>query len=157
MSRPQRLVGLDYVGPQQYFLTFCTRNRNRAFLESATVDLVIAQFHRTANSHGFSFLAYCLMPDHAHALVEGVTPTADLKIFVKSAKESSGRAYSRRFGRSLWQEGYYEHVLRAEEDGRAVARYILENPLRAGLVANVLDYPYIGSDRWSVRELIESV
>jgi len=57
----------------------------------------------------------------------------------------------------LWQEGYYEHVLRAEENVRSIARYIVENPVRAGLVAHAIDYPYLGSDRWTVRELLESV
>ena len=60
-------------------------------------------------------------------------------------------------GTPLWQEGYYEHVLREDGDPRQVARYILENPIRAGLVANPLDYPYIGSDRWTIRGLVDSV
>jgi REP element-mobilizing transposase RayT len=157
VSRPRRIIGFDYLGPHQYFLTFCTRHRAPVFSHSEASELVIAQFQRTATKHRFAYLAYCLMPDHAHALVEGLTPEADLRTFVKSAKESSGRAYFRRHQRALWQEGYYEHVLRADEDARQVARYILENPIRAGLVANPLDYPYIGSDRWTIRELVDSV
>jgi REP element-mobilizing transposase RayT len=156
MSRPQRLDGFDYLGPRQYFLTFCTRRRLPVFRDADMARLVLAQLHRTGSRHSFLYLAYCLMPDHAHALVEGLTTQASLPLFVKSAKESSGRAYFRRTGRPLWQEGYYEHVLRGEEDARGIARYIVENPLRAGLVDDAVLYPFAGSDRWSLRELVDS-
>jgi hypothetical protein len=56
----------------------------------------------------------------------------------------------------LWQEGYYDRVLRESDDSKTVARYLLNNPVRAGLAATPLDFPYLGSDRWTVRELIES-
>jgi REP element-mobilizing transposase RayT len=97
------------------------------------------------------------MPDHAHALVEGLTAASDLRMFVKSVKESSGRAYFRRAGHSLWQEGYYEHVLRGEDDALGIARYIVANPVRAGIVDDPLEYPYLGSDKWTVRELLRSI
>jgi len=157
MSRPHRLDGFDYLGPRQYFLTFCTRNRATVFIDTSVADLVLTQFLRAANRHQFAFLAYCLMPDHVHALIEGLSDDSNLRVFAKSAKETSGRAYFRRFGCPLWQEGYYEHVLRAEEDARAIAPYVLENPIRAGLVASAADYPYIGSDRWTIRDLIGSI
>ena len=157
MSRPHRLDGFDYRGPHQYFLTLCTQQRAPVFLDAATAQLVLTQLLRTAGNHSFAYLAYCLMPDHFHALVEGLTPEANLTAFVKSAKESSGRAYFRRAKRALWQEGYYEHVLRELEDARGVARYIVENPVRAGIVDDPWAYEFIGSDRWTVRELLNSV
>ena len=95
MSRPTRLDGFDYIGPHRYFLTFCTRYRTPVFLDGAIARLVLAHFRRTAIEHSFTYLAYCLMPDHAHALVEGLTSEADLELFVKSMKESSGRATCR--------------------------------------------------------------
>ena len=119
--------------------------------------MVLTQFRRTAERYAFAYLAYCLMPDHAHALVEGLTPEAELTSFVKSAKESSGRACFRRTGGPLWQEGYYERILREDDDARAIARYIIDNPRRAGLVLSPLDYALVGSDRWTMRELIESL
>ena len=42
----------------------------------------------------------------------------------------------------LWQAGYYDHCLRGDEDLRLQARYILENPVRAGIVESPRDYPY---------------
>ena len=77
--------------------------------------------------------------------------------FCKLAKQRAGQIHARRTGGPLWQEGYYDRVLRKDEDLRTVARYLLNNPIRAGLVTKPIDYPYLGSDRWSVAEFIDSM
>ena len=96
------------------------------------------------------------MPDHGHWLVEGLVGTSDFRQFVKSAKQRSGAAFAVRFGEPLWQEGYYDRVLRHDEDSLSVARYIVANPVRAGLVTDPSSYAYSGSDVWTMRELVES-
>ena len=57
----------------------------------------------------------------------------------------------------LWQRNYFEHVLRDAEDSVGVAKYILENPVRANLVERPEDYPYLGSMTMDVRDLLYSV
>jgi putative transposase len=104
-----------------------------------------------------ALLAYCFMPDHVHLLAEGMTDRADARAFMILAKKRSGIAYSRRTRKPLWQEGYYDRVLRAGDDVRAVARYMLNNPVRAGLVRHPFEYPHLGSDRWSLVELVEAI
>ena len=47
--------------------------------------------------------------------------------------------------RRLWDKGYYDRVLRDSEATEAVAPYILANPVRAGLVKSIEDYPFLGS------------
>ena len=42
----------------------------------------------------------------------------------------------------IWQGGFHDHALRQEDDVREVARYIVANPLRAGLVEQLADYPH---------------
>ena len=42
----------------------------------------------------------------------------------------------------IWQKGYHDRAVRSEEDLRNVARYIVANPLRAGLVKRLGDYPF---------------
>ncbi len=157
MSRPQRLEGFEYRGARRYFLTFCTRNRQPAFHDAHVVALVIGQIRRTTRESGFVILAYCVMPDHAHLLVDGATASADLREFVKRAKQASGQAYARTARRPLWQEGYYERVVRPGDDARKLVRYIVENPVRAGLARVPADYPHLGSDLWSRDELLASL
>jgi hypothetical protein len=57
----------------------------------------------------------------------------------------------------LWQRYGYEHVLRNDEATMSVARYILENPVRAGLVARVEDYPFAGSCTYPLQQILEAV
>jgi REP-associated tyrosine transposase len=97
------------------------------------------------------------MPDHIHTLVEGKHPAADFREFVRIFKQRSSFEWKRRHGTMLWQRSYFEHVLRDDEDTVGVARYILENPLRGGLVMRVEDYPYLGSLTMKVRDLLYSV
>ena len=155
MSRPARIPGFSYLGPYRYFLTLCTFDRRCVFRESLVASTVLSQFRTTARELDFAILAYCLMPDHAHLFIEGMTDPADLQRFVKRAKQRSGQAYAHETHRRLWQEGYYDGVLRAEEDSRAIARYVIENPVRAGLVDRPDLYPYLGSDLWPVEELLD--
>jgi len=109
------------------------------------VELAREQIFTTARLEGFAILAYCFMPDHVHLLVEGVRERADLRRFAKLAKQRSGALYARRVRRALWQKGYYERVLRDVDDAHEIARYILANPVRAGLAWSPIDYPYAGS------------
>ena len=85
------------------------------------------------------------MPDHVHLVVEGLTDNADLRQFVKVAKQRV--AYSLREDhavRDVWQEGYHDWVLRAEQKTEDMIRYVLNNPIRAGLVEKPEDYPFSG-------------
>ncbi len=88
-------------------------------------------------------LAWVLMPDHVHWLLQLGTENA-LDGVVRRLKAASARAANRAVGRSgaLWAPAYFERALRAEDDVAGVARYIVANPLRAGLVRSVRDYPF---------------
>src|SRR5204863_611539 len=118
-------------------------------------DEALWHFRHSASREHFAILAYCLMPDHAHLLIEGLDDGSDLRRFAKAAKQSSGFAHARRVGRPLWQEGYFDRALRKDEDMKTIARYILQNPVRAGLVAHPSEYRFSGSDLWTMAELLE--
>jgi putative transposase len=116
--------------------------------------MVVQQILRAAKRFEFAVLAYCVMPDHVHLLVSGTSHDADLRRFAKRVKQSSGQIHHRRFNEALWQEGYYDRVVRPEEDLSGIARYIIENPLHAGLVRSPLDYPFMGSELWPLEEIL---
>ena len=157
MSRPRRLEGFSYVGKHQYFLTFCCRDRLTVFKDHRIAAQTLAQFRRTASLEQFSILAYCLMPDHAHLLAEGLCDSSDFRRFAKMARQRAGALYARTRHLPLWQPGYFERVVREEDDARAMAGYIVNNPVRARLVDSPVDYPFVGSDVWSLEDLLESI
>ena len=155
--RPERLKLFDYLGAYPYFLTFCTDWRHTAFVDAACVNVVSTQIVRAATDERFALVAYCYMPDHVHLLVQGEHPNSDCRAFIKRSKQLSGFHYEKAFGRRLWQRYGYEHVVRSEEGVLSVARYILENPLRAQLVHDVRKYPFLGSGMYSVDDILDAL
>ncbi len=97
------------------------------------------------------------MPDHVHLLVEGEREDSDLKRFIRGAKQYSGFYLSRRRREMLWQRFGHERVLRDEEATRTVARYVIANPVRSGLVTVPEDYEFWGSLVYSREALLEYI
>lgn len=156
-GNPGHLKSFDYVGLHRYSLTFCAHARTPAFTSADRVDLVLQQFLRSAADVGMAILAYCFMPDHVHLLVEGQSEGSDCRAFIKRAKQFSGFHYKQRFGMKLWQRYGFERVLRNDEATLTVARYILANPVRAGLVERVENYPFVGSCVYDLAEIVDAV
>jgi putative transposase len=154
---PRHLKTFDYVGLHRYFLTFCTDRRGKLFTEAAIVDLVLSQISRAAGENQFEIIAYCFMPDHLHLHVEAASESSDGKQFSARAKQYSGFYYSQARRATLWQRYGYEHVVRDDEVTLVVAKYVLENPIRAGLVKRVEDYPFLGSLKYSVADLLDGI
>jgi putative transposase len=156
-GRPEHIKGFDYLGPRQYFLTFCTYSRIRCFVTDDAVATVRTQVERAAAEQDIALIAYCYMPDHVHFLAEGKAENSDCLQFIARGKQFSGYHYRAKFNHRLWQRYGYEHALRSHEEAISVARYIMENPVRAGLVERIEDYPYSGSDVYSIDQILEAV
>jgi putative transposase len=91
---------------------------------------------------GARLLAWVLMPDHWHGLlVLDDEPLADVLRRVKSMSARRLHAMRPSLGR-IWQPGYHDRALRGSESIREAARYLIANPLRAGLVERIGDYPW---------------
>jgi len=86
-------------------------------------------------------LCWVLMPDHWHGLVRLGTSDS-LSVVMNRFKTVTAKHLRCTQVGLVWDRGYHDRALRQEEDIRAVARYMVGNPLRTGLVGNVLDYPY---------------
>ena len=127
------------------------------FVHADRVDVVSTQILRVAADERFAVVAYCYMPDHLHLLVTGEQPTSDCRRFIARSKQFSGFYYQKAFGQRLWQRYGYEHVLRSDEVLLSVARYIVENPVRARIAKNAGDYPFSGSGLYSLVEILDSL
>ena len=82
------------------------------------------------------------MPDHLHLIVRGLDSDADLRWFVRGFKQASGYRVGRLHNARLWQEGYFDHVPRHDKAVERQVRYVLENPVRAGLVDRLEAWPF---------------
>ncbi len=97
------------------------------------------------------------MPDHVHLALEGRSPTSDLRRLVGCWKQETGYWFSRGAGKSLWLPGYHDLVLRDNQATVNAVRYVLENPVRAGLARRIGEYPFAGSEVYTEAELRELV
>ncbi|WP_115528217.1 MULTISPECIES: REP-associated tyrosine transposase [Xanthomonas] len=125
-----------------YLLTVTTVQRRRVFDDFQLAASACRAFI-AAQPEDATLLAWVLMPDHVHWLVQlgDVTPLARA---VSCMKAASTRAVNQQRGvpAAVWARAYHDRGLRNEDDLRSVARYLIANPLRAGLVDRVGDYPF---------------
>jgi putative transposase len=142
--RLRRLKGFSYRGRHSYALVLSTFQRRPLFVNPDIVAAVRGEILLAAEQEGIAISAYCFMQDHLHLVVRGRSASANLITFVKRAKQASGYRYARATGQRLWHTGYFERVLRDEDEHRAAVRYVLENPVAAGFVASPDAYQYSG-------------
>jgi putative transposase len=122
---------------QMYVITIVTQDRQPFFLNfnmARNLIRILAEHEERGYAETLSFV---VMPDHLHWLMQ-LGSTKELATVVRGVKSLA----SKRAGRKLWQKGFYDHALRQEEDIKAIARYIVSNPLRAGLVNHHNDYSH---------------
>ena len=153
-NRPSRLFGVSYIGFQRYFLTICTAFRARTFEAADAVEDVHRRLQHCTALFDFEISAYCYMPDHLHALITATSERADFCELVRRFKQVSAFYYKKSTGRALWQPGYHERILRDDEATEAVVRYILENPIRAGLARGLGEYRFAGSEVYDLEGLL---
>ena len=122
---------------QIYLVTTVTKDRCPVFARFDAARLLIDAMRQESASGRAQTLAFVVMPDHLHwllALGEG----AVLSAVVQAVKSVSAH----RLSVLVWQKGFYDRAIRREEDLQAVARYVVANPVRAGLVARVGEYAH---------------
>jgi REP element-mobilizing transposase RayT len=134
-----------WSGAQQvYLITTVTHRRERLFEDAVCARTVIHALRNTMEQ-GFAHThAFVVMPDHLHWLMS-LGEEIGLSATVGRVKGESARRINKalnRIGLPLWQPGFHDHALRKEEDMREMARYVVANPLRAGLVGRLGDYPW---------------
>jgi len=142
ISRP-RLPLSVYAGDHAFHLTVVTRGRE-PLLTDALAANVIDTMLDVASRTDISLLAYCVMPDHMHILASCEGESPGVLRFVQRFKQVTSYAHIRETGNRLWQPSFHDHAVRTSEDVNAIARYVFNNPVSAGLVSDAADWPYNG-------------
>ncbi|HET8899305.1 MAG TPA: transposase [Rhodanobacteraceae bacterium] len=126
-----------------YHVTTTTAGRRRLFVNVALARVASRSFEQTCLLGTARMLAWVLMPDHVHWLLR-LGDGANLSALVARLKSASARNVNhvRASDDAVWSRGFHDHALRREEELAGTARYIVANPLRAGLVKGIGDYPF---------------
>src|SRR5438552_17296682 len=139
-----------------YFITTCIFER-RPILGSRGIAAIFMQEWRTAHRrHGWAIGRYAIMPDHVHFFCRAELSAKPLRIFMQKWKQWTSKRIAREIAvagiddpglkesRTLWQEEFFDHVLRSNESYSQKWEYVKVNPIRAGLVKKSDDWPFHG-------------
>ena len=137
MTRDALRIGRRSESGRIYLITTATVDRRPVFEDFACARCVVREMRYLAEQGGVASLAWVVMSDHLHWLLQ-LGEHTDLSDTIRTLKGRSAR----RLGGPLWQRAFHDRALREEEDLLAAARYIVANPLRAGLVTRIGDYPH---------------
>ena len=135
--------GRASIANSAYLITTTTLERQKLFADFAVGYATARCFEDTDYLGDAKMLAWVLMPDHAHWLLQ-LGERDELSRVVNRLKSASARYANRALGKTgaVWARAFHDHGLRSDEDLQGVARYVVANPLRAGLVATIGDYPF---------------
>ena len=128
---------------QVYHVTTTTQCRAPLFAGFDMACAASRAFESPALLRDSTLLAWVLMPDHAHWLLQ-LGSRDSLPALVARLKSGSARAANAVRGcrGRIWSKAYFDHAVRREESLEAIARYIVANPQRAGLVHSARLYPF---------------
>ena len=119
--------------------------RTTAFLAKDEVHTAFVLFAKRAKDNfNVAVGRYVIMPDHVHLFVRG-DYNFRLGPWIGALKQALAKSatLSRAEGQ-IWEEGFFDHVLRSNESYSQKWNYVRENPVRAGLVKSAADWPYQG-------------
>ena len=122
---------------QVYLLTAVTADRRPLFAELTAARHAVRALHSAQVASHVTTLAFVVMPDHVHWLAElkdGGTLSEAVRLYKAMVSVA--------LGSRAWKRGFHDRALRRQDDVQAVARYIVANPLRAGLVRDIGDYSH---------------
>ena len=147
-----RLKEYDYSTPGAYFITICTQNRkhllskinpvgagvpDRPCIEIYPYGAIVDKYIRQMNDfyENLSVDAYVIMPNHIHLLIRVFAdgrsgtpaPTKGNSVVAKFVSTLK-RFCNKEYGETIWQRGFYDHVIRNQADYDDVYRYIENNP-----------------------------
>jgi REP element-mobilizing transposase RayT len=106
----------------------------KCFLRDPQIAGVVSEALRHFNLSKYRMYAWCVMPNHVHALFR-ILDGHTLAEILHTWKSFSATRANRLLGRSggFWQREYYDHLVRSEDEFYRIVGYIAENPNRAGL------------------------
>ena len=149
MVKPRRkrmhLPHFDYSGCNHvYFITICTAAKAPIFQDPGSAGIIVDELEFRRGKKEILLFCFCIMPDHVHMLLSSSQEHGkNLINWVSAFKRYSSRVFKKsRNIAPLWQKNFYDHVIRGDESLIRVAEYIVNNPVRKGMVEEWKDYPF---------------
>ena len=141
-----RLKEYDYATfNATFFLTSCFLSNRKVFENPDFNFQCINCIKEERIRLGHAVYVFCLMAEHLHLLLSPLESGIPVTQYMAGLiSEITRLSWSYGFSGKIMQRSFYDHIIRKEEDLRQRAEYILNNPVRRGLVQRWEDYPYCG-------------
>jgi REP element-mobilizing transposase RayT len=135
LARPQIPGGL-------YHVTTRGNRRQPIVLEDRDCELFLFLLDKVVEQLGWRVHAYCVMTNHYHLLVE--TPDADISVGMQLLNGQYAQAFNRRHGYEghLFERRFAAQVVESDYHLLELCRYIVLNPVRAGLCRHPAEWPW---------------
>lgn len=151
-ERKHRLDSKIYQGKIIVSFTLCVKNRKELFNEKGIYNIFESIFLNELKKYNCEAYVYLFMPDHAHILLSGKEGDSDIKKCIDGFKQQTGFWLYKNLPIYKWQKDYYDHILRKDEELKTQIEYILNNPVRAGIVEEWKNYKLKGSTVYNFDE-----
>ena len=144
-EKKHRLPLRNYCGTVRISFTICINDHFPVFVDSKIVDLFVSILSATTKKHSCVNWAYIFMPDHVHIVLEGTKECSNLWKAVVLFKQKTGYWFSKNLPRVQWQKDFYDRIHRHEDELLNHILYVINNPVRKGIVKHWREYRFKGS------------
>ena len=144
-EKQHRLPREFYIGEISISLTMCIKDKVCLFSDTEVINIFTGILKNVIEKNKCIIPVYCFMPDHQHMIITGTHEDADLIKIITEYKQKTGFWLSKNRVGIRWQKDFYDHIIRKHEDLSTQVRYILDNPVRKGIVSQWYEYCYKGS------------
>ncbi|MCJ7554488.1 MAG: transposase [Ignavibacteriaceae bacterium] len=151
-EKEHRLDPEIYRGEIIVSFTLCVKDRKELFNQSEIFNTFESQLIIELKKYECDSYIYLFMPDHVHLLLSGKNHNFDIKKCLDRFKQKTGYWLYNQLPEYKWQKDYYDHILRKDEDLIVQTKYILNNPVRAGIVDYWKKYKMKGSTVYNLAE-----
>ena len=138
--RPTHGVWTPRSAPTIVFVTACTKGRVPWLADPQVHELLLACW---AAADAWLVGGYVLMPDHLHLFAAPADDEISLERWMRYWKSQFTKQHG--VPEHCWQRSHWDRRLRSNENYAGKCRYVLDNPLRRGLVARRDDWPFAGT------------
>jgi len=141
-----RRLSKVFVDDPTYFITTNTKNRRKILNSPAAHQILREEWEDALERHGWAIGSYIVMPDHVHFFCKPTHEAKELSKLMQHWKQWTSKRIKKELHLegSLWQEEFFDHLLRSHESYSEKWNYVEQNPVRAGLVERAEDWPFAG-------------
>ena len=134
-----------------YFFTAVSYRRQKIFCTDASNKVLRKAFQRVRQKHPFKINAIVVLPDHIHCLWTLPVGDQDFSSRWRLIKYHFTRNYQHQVinpNNPVWQNRYWEHLIRDSEDFQRHVEYIHYNPVKHDFVSAPRDWPWSSFHRY---------